>query len=73
VDLAANAALNLARELHAHLGDGLVLQLLESRWPDVRKHLCDAIEQSGGAPKTQDRLAEAHQVEAAQVSLENSK
>jgi len=47
VDLAANAALNLARELHAHLGDALVLQLLESRWPDVRKHLRDAIEQSG--------------------------
>lgn len=47
VDLAANTALNLARKLHAHLGDALVLQLLESRWPDVRKHLRDAIEQSG--------------------------
>jgi hypothetical protein len=75
MDIAANAALNLARELHACLGDALVSQLLASRWPDVRKHLRDVIEQSGGALKTQDRQATAasSRVETALVNLESSK
>ena len=38
-------ALRLARELHNRLGPNLVSQLIGSRWPSLRKHLRDTIEQ----------------------------
>jgi hypothetical protein len=38
--------LGLARELHDRLGADLVLQLIESRWPRLRKHLRDTFESS---------------------------
>jgi hypothetical protein len=36
-------ALRLARELHARLGHDLISQLIKSPWPDLRKHLREAI------------------------------
>ncbi|MBR0695272.1 DUF3102 domain-containing protein [Bradyrhizobium lablabi] len=39
------STLRLARELHTRLGHDLVSQLIESRWPALRKHLRTAIEQ----------------------------
>jgi hypothetical protein len=38
-------ALRLARELHNRLGPDLVSRLIGSRWPSLRKHLRDTIEQ----------------------------
>jgi DUF3102 family protein len=52
-----SATVHLARELHSRLGHELVSQLLGSRWPDLRKHLRDTIEQSNQGPTPQARQA----------------
>jgi Protein of unknown function (DUF3102) len=55
----SGAVAYLARELHARLGDELISQLLRSRWPDLRKHLRDTIEQSNQSPKPRAGQAKA--------------
>jgi hypothetical protein len=53
------ATLRLARELHTRLGHELVLQLIESRWSELCKHLRSAIEQPCCADAEENSYLEA--------------